>query len=143
MVSAGELEGEFGEMGGYTRKWCRHIAQWVGCKEEYQQSLMKDIPSNFKVGYCWRRHFRKPGYIIADEPTNGLDIETISWLENFGRLWKHRFAVSHDRHFLDAVCTHVVDVDRQKIKIFTGNYTFLVWIIATDGPPDKMTRIRK
>jgi ATPase subunit of ABC transporter with duplicated ATPase domains len=63
--------------------------------------------------------------LLLDEPTNGLDIETISWLENFLADYENIvLIVSHDRHFLDAVCTHVADVDRQKIKIFTGNYTF-------------------
>ncbi|TAL48678.1 MAG: ABC-F family ATP-binding cassette domain-containing protein, partial [Chitinophagaceae bacterium] len=69
--------------------------------------------------------FGNPDILLLDEPTNGLDIETISWLENFLADYENIvLIVSHDRHFLDAVCTHVADVDRQKIKIFTGNYTF-------------------
>ncbi|MEI2718820.1 MAG: hypothetical protein V9E87_01560 [Gemmatimonadales bacterium] len=69
--------------------------------------------------------FGNPDILLLDEPTNGLDIETISWLENFLADYENIvLVVSHDRHFLDAVCTHVADVDRQKIKIFTGNYTF-------------------
>jgi len=69
--------------------------------------------------------FGNPDILLLDEPTNGLDIETISWLENFLADYENIvLVVSHDRHFLDAVCTHVADVDRAKIKIFTGNYTF-------------------
>src|SRR5205085_10097966 len=66
-----------------------------------------------------------PDILLMDEPTNGLDIETISWLENFLADYENIvLVVSHDRHFLDSVCTHVADVDRSKIKVFTGNYTF-------------------
>ncbi len=69
--------------------------------------------------------FGNPDILLLDEPTNGLDIETIGWLENFLADYENIvLVVSHDRHFLDAVCTHVADVDRQKIKIFTGNYSF-------------------
>src|ERR1700742_2973154 len=69
--------------------------------------------------------FGNPDILILDEPTNGLDIETINWLENFLADYENVvLVVSHDRHFLDAVCTHVADVDRSKIKTFTGNYTF-------------------
>jgi ATPase subunit of ABC transporter with duplicated ATPase domains len=71
-----------------------------------------------------------PQNVLLDEPTNGLDIETISWLENFLADYQNIvLVVSHDRHFLDAVCTHVADVDRGKIKIFTGNYTF--WYMSS------------
>jgi ATPase subunit of ABC transporter with duplicated ATPase domains len=94
--------------------------------EEYHNSLMKDIPSNLKVRVLLAQSlFGNPDILLLDEPTNGLDIETISWLENFLADYENIvLIVSHDRHFLDAVCTHVADVDRQKIKIFTGNYTF-------------------
>jgi ATPase subunit of ABC transporter with duplicated ATPase domains len=87
---------------------------------------MKDIPGNLKVRVLLAQAlFGNPDILLLDEPTNGLDIETISWLENFLADYENIvLVVSHDRHFLDAVCTHVADVDRQKIKIFTGNYTF-------------------
>jgi ATPase subunit of ABC transporter with duplicated ATPase domains len=69
--------------------------------------------------------FGNPDILLLDEPTNGLDIETIGWLENFLADYENIvLVVSHDRHFLDSVCTHVADVDRSKIKVFTGNYTF-------------------
>ena len=126
-IRAGELEAEFGEMGGYTSDSdAASLLSSLGVEELYHQSLMKDIPSNLKVRVLLAQAlFGNPDILLMDEPTNGLDIETISWLENFLAEYENIvLVVSHDRHFLDAVCTHVADVDRQKIKIFTGNYTF-------------------
>lgn len=126
-MRAGELEHEFGEMGGYeSESNAGALLSDLGVKEQFHNSLMKDIPGNLKVRVLLAQAlFGNPDILLLDEPTNGLDIETISWLENFLADYENIvLVVSHDRHFLDGVCTHVADVDRQKIKIFTGNYTF-------------------
>ena len=126
-MHAGHLEAEFGEMGGYTAESdAATLLSELGVKEEYHQALMKDIPSNLKVRVLLAQAlFGNPDILLMDEPTNGLDIETIGWLENFLADYENIvLVVSHDRHFLDSVCTHVADVDRTKIKVFTGNYTF-------------------
>lgn len=126
-MRAGELEHEFGEMGGYeSESNAAALLSDLGVKEQFHASRMKDIPGNLKVRVLLAQAlFGNPDILLLDEPTNGLDIETISWLENFLADYENIvLVVSHDRHFLDGVCTHVADVDRQKIKIFTGNYTF-------------------
>ncbi|MFZ4059371.1 MAG: ABC-F family ATP-binding cassette domain-containing protein, partial [Ferruginibacter sp.] len=126
-MRAGELEHDFGEMGGYTAE--SDAAQFLnelGVPEVMHQQLMQDIPANVKVRVLLAQAlFGNPDILLLDEPTNNLDVETISWLENFLADYENIvLVVSHDRHFLDAVCTHVADVDKQKIKIYSGNYTF-------------------
>jgi ATPase subunit of ABC transporter with duplicated ATPase domains len=98
----------------------------LGIKEDAHHKLMKDVTGTQKVRVLLAQAlFGNPDILLLDEPTNGLDIETIGWLENFLADYENIvLVVSHDRHFLDTVCTHVADVDRSKIKVFTGNYTF-------------------
>jgi len=126
-MRASELEGEFGEMGGYTAESdAASLLGDLGVKEENHQSLMSNISGPMKLRVLLAQAlFGNPDILLLDEPTNGLDIETIGWLENFLAEYENIvLVVSHDRHFLDTVCTHVSDVDRAKIKTYTGNYTF-------------------
>lgn len=126
-IKAGELEGEFGEMGGYTAESdAATLLSELGVSDELHPQLMKDISANLKVRVLLAQAlFGNPDILLLDEPTNNLDVETIAWLENFLADYENIvLVVSHDRHFLDAVCTHVADVDRSKIKVYTGNYSF-------------------
>jgi ATPase subunit of ABC transporter with duplicated ATPase domains len=126
-MKAGHLEAEFGEMGGYTAESdAATLLNELGVPDDLHYMLMKDVAANMKVRVLLAQAlFGNPDILLLDEPTNNLDVSTISWLENFLADYQNIvLVVSHDRHFLDAVCTHVADVDKQKIKIYTGNYTF-------------------
>jgi ATPase subunit of ABC transporter with duplicated ATPase domains len=126
-IRAGHLEAEFGEMGGYTAESdAAQLLNNLGIKEAVHQTLMQDLTGTQKVRVLLAQAlFGNPDILLLDEPTNDLDIETIRWLENFLADYENTaIVVSHDRHFLDTVCTHVADVDRNKITIYTGNYTF-------------------
>ena len=126
-MKAGELENEFGEMGGYTAESdAATLLSELGVDDAVHQQLMKDISANLKVRVLLAQAlFGNPDILLLDEPTNNLDVETIAWLENFLADYENIvLVVSHDRHFLDSVCTHVADVDRSKIKVYTGNYSF-------------------
>src|SRR5580765_7729358 len=126
-IRAGELEAEFGEMGGYTAESdAAALLSELGVKENMQQVLMKDLPGAMKVRVLLAQAlFGNPDILILDEPTNDLDLKTISWLEDFLLEFKNTvIVVSHDRHFLDTVCTHIVDIDFSAVKLYTGNYSF-------------------
>ncbi len=124
---AGELENLFAEMDGWNAESnAATMLSNLGIKEEFHYQLVKDLDGNQKVRVLLAQAlFGKPDILLLDEPTNDLDIHTVSWLEDFLASYEAIvLVVSHDRHFLDTVCTHVVDIDFAKMTIYTGNYTF-------------------
>lgn len=139
-MRAGELESEFGEMGGYTAESdAATLLNELGVHEELHQTPLKELNGPMKVRVLLAQAlFGNPDALVLDEPTNDLDVETINWLEDFLADFENIvIVVSHDRHFLDAICTHVADVDRQKIRIYTGNYTF--WYESSQLASRQMT----
>lgn len=126
-IKAGDLEAQFAEMDGWSAESdAATLLSNLGVKEEFHAKFVKELDGNQKVRVLLAQAlFGHPDILLLDEPTNDLDLETISWLENFLADYdKIVLVVSHDRHFLDTVCTHVADIDFGKISIFTGNYTF-------------------
>ena len=126
-LKAAELEAEFAEMNGWNAEAeAASLLSGVNIPEDKHYSLMKDLTGSEKVRILLTQAlFGNPDILILDEPTNDLDIHTISWLEDFLLDFKNTvIVVSHDRHFLDTVCTHIADIDFSKINLFTGNYTF-------------------
>jgi len=126
-IKVGDLEAQFSEMNGWTAESdAAELLSNLGIKEDLHYKQMTDLTSSEKVRVLLAQAlFGNPDILMMDEPTNGLDIETIAWLENFLADFQNiAIVVSHDRHFLDMVCTHMVDIDFSKINIFTGNYTF-------------------
>jgi len=124
---AGDLEALFGEMDGWNAESdAATLLSNLGIKEDAHFKFVKDLDGNQKVRVLLAQAlFGHPDILLLDEPTNDLDLETIMWLENFLADYdKIVLVVSHDRHFLDSVCTHVADIDFGKINIFTGNYSF-------------------
>lgn len=126
-IRASELESEFAEMDGWNAESdAAALLSGLGIEEAYHYHLMQDLAGNQKVRVLLAQAlFGNPDVLILDEPTNDLDLQTITWLEDFLLNFKNTvIVVSHDRHFLDTVCTYVADIDFGKIKLFTGNYTF-------------------
>lgn len=123
----GELQVKFEEMDGWNAdSLAASMLSNLGIKEEFHHTLMADLDGKQKVRVLLAQAlFGNPDVLIMDEPTNDLDYETISWLENFLANYDNCvIVVSHDRHFLDAVCTHISDIDFGKINHYSGNYTF-------------------
>lgn len=126
-VKAGELGAIYEEMGGWNAEAdASTLLSNLGIKEDIHYKLMSELENADKVRVLLAQAlFGNPDVLILDEPTNDLDIETISWLEDFLADYENTvIVVSHDRHFLDAVCTHTCDLDFSKLNLYTGNYTF-------------------
>jgi ATPase subunit of ABC transporter with duplicated ATPase domains len=126
-IKAAELEEQFAEMDGWNAESnAAQMLSGLGVLEDKHQLLMSDLNGKEKVRVLLAQAlFGNPDILLLDEPTNDLDVETITWLENFLADFENTvIVVSHDRHFLDAVCTHVADIDFGKLKLYPGNYSF-------------------
>ncbi len=126
-IKAAELEEQFAEMDGWNAESnAAQMLSGLGVLEDKHQMLMSDLNGKEKVRVLLAQAlFGNPDILLLDEPTNDLDVETITWLENFLADFENTvIVVSHDRHFLDAVCTHVADIDFGKLKLYPGNYSF-------------------
>jgi len=126
-LRAADLENTYGEMGGWTAESdAAELLSHMGVKEDTHYKLMKDLSGPQKVKVLLAQAlFGNPDILMLDEPTNDLDAETATWLADFLADFPNLvIVISHDRYFLDMVCTHIVDIDFKKIKIYRGNYTF-------------------
>lgn len=126
-IKAAELEAEFAEMDGWNAEAeASQLLQSLGIPESLHDAKMSELPESDKVKVLLAQAlFGEPDILLLDEPTNGLDVHTISWLEDFLADYQNIvIVVSHDRHFLNQVCTHMCDVDYGKIKLYVGNYDF-------------------
>lgn len=126
-MKASELEAEFADLEGWNAETdAASLLSNLGIEESIHYSLMEELPNALKVRVLLAQAlFGNPDVLILDEPTNDLDLKTISWLEDFILDFKNTvIVVSHDRHFLDTVCSHICDIDFSKINLFTGNYSF-------------------
>ncbi|HKC67898.1 MAG TPA: ATP-binding cassette domain-containing protein [Bacteroidia bacterium] len=126
-IRASELEAEFGEMNGWNAESdAAQLLSSLGIGEDMHQRIMKDLTGKEKVRVLLAQAlFGNPDILLMDEPTNDLDAETINWLEDFLADFPNTvIVISHDRHFLDAVCTNICDIDFGKISTYSGNYSF-------------------
>lgn len=126
-MRASELEEQFAEMDGWNAESdAAMLLSGLGIKEELHYKQMNELNGKEKVKVLLAQAlFGKPDNLLLDEPTNDLDLETVRWLENYLANFDNTLlVVSHDRHFLDSVCTHIVDIDYGKVQLFSGNYTF-------------------
>ena len=126
-IRSAELEAEFGELGGYeAENQIEQMLSGLGLEEEYHDKMMSELDESQKVRVLLAQAiYGNPDALILDEPTNGLDIESITWLENFLMDFENTvIVVSHDRHFLNTICTYICDIDFGKITQYSGNYDF-------------------
>ncbi len=124
---ASELEEKFAEMDGWNAESdAANLLSGLGIKEEFHHTLMSELSGKEKVKVLLAQAlFGKPDNLLLDEPTNDLDLETVNWLEGYLSNFENTvLVVSHDRHFLDSICTHIVDIDFNRVQQFAGNYTF-------------------
>ena len=126
-IRLGNLEAEFAELNGWeAESEASELLNNLGVELDLHYALMKDIPNNKKVKVLLAQAlFGNPDILLLDEPTNNLDLDAIEWLEEFLINFNNTvIVVSHDRHFLNKVCTHIADIDYNKIKLYIGNYDF-------------------
>ena len=126
-IRASELEGEFADMGGWeAENQVEQMLSGLGLEEANHERIMSELDESQKVRVLLAQAlFGNPDILLLDEPTNGLDLESISWLEEFLIEFPNTvIVVSHDRHFLNTVCTHICDIDFGKIRMYSGNYDF-------------------
>ena len=126
-IKVAELEDKFASLGGYTAENdAATLLSGLGIKENLHGKLMGELSGKQKVRVMLAQAlFGEPDNLLLDEPTNDLDLETVEWLEEYLGNFEHTvLVVSHDRHFLDQVCTHTVDIDFGKVTLFSGNYSF-------------------
>ena len=126
-IRVAELEDKFAQMGGYeAENNAAALLSGLGIKEDLHYKLMSELQGKQKVRVMLAQAlFGEPDNLLLDEPTNDLDLETVEWLEDYLGNFEHTvLVVSHDRHFLDQVCTHTVDIDFGKVTLFSGNYSF-------------------
>lgn len=126
-IRASELEEKFAELEGWNAESdVANLLSGLGIPEDLHSQLMKNVSGKQKVRILLARAlFGNPDNLLLDEPTNDLDIDTVMWLENYLANFDNTvLVVSHDRHFLDSVCTHIVDIDYGKVNLYSGNYTF-------------------
>ncbi len=126
-IRVAELEDKFAEMGGYTAESdAGTLLSGLGVKESKHNLLMKELSGNEKVRVMLAKAlFGNPDNLLLDEPTNDLDLDTVQWLEQYISEFEQTvLVVSHDRHFLDSICTHTIDIDFGKVTMFAGNYSF-------------------
>jgi ATPase subunit of ABC transporter with duplicated ATPase domains len=128
-LRAAELEAEFGDMDGYTiAAGAGELLEGLGIDTAKHDWKMKQLTGGWKVRVLLAQVlYAKPDVLLLDEPTNNLDIKTIDWLEDYLNSYEGTIiAISHDRHFINHICTHIADVDRQKVTIYTGNYDYFM-----------------
>lgn len=143
-MRAAELEGEFAELNGWEAESdAARMLAGLGIPEQYHNTLMKDLDGGQKVRVLLAQAlFGEPDILLLDEPTNNLDLESVAWLEEFLYNFPNTvIVVSHDRHFLNHVCTHIADIDYGKLRLYVGNYDF--WFHSSQLASKQMKDDRK